>query len=356
MDPSTRAGAFAAAALERLRQEWQVNEPAARLGEGPEPLHKLRVTARRMDTILTLFRACLPASLRRSRPTLKRLRDALGAVRDVDIRLEALNAYCGDVPEGDRPALAPLLQHLRSERVRARSAMLRVLDAAPARDWFDSLAHQLATAASSGPSGASRSAPALRLVPALIRKRYRKLRKCARRLTPESSMREFHEVRIRAKKLRYALELAARTYSKPADAMLTALHDFQSRLGTQHDADVTARYLTQLATDPPASFTAATLFIMGRMAERHAREAARIGGKVAKPWRRVHGKRWRALRTRMRELRHEAHESNSKESRRGRDDALRAQGNGKLTSAHGGPVFADPSGIGAWNYSSFGTP
>ena len=73
MDPSTRAGAFAAAALERLRQEWQVNEPAARLGEGPEPLHKLRVTARRMDTVLTLFRACLPASLRRSRPTLKQI-------------------------------------------------------------------------------------------------------------------------------------------------------------------------------------------------------------------------------------------------------------------------------------------
>src|SRR6185312_12747480 len=75
MAPSTRAGAFAAAALQRLLQDWQAHEPAARLGEGPEPLHKLRVTARRMDTVLTLFRACLPAGLRRSRPTLKRLRD-----------------------------------------------------------------------------------------------------------------------------------------------------------------------------------------------------------------------------------------------------------------------------------------
>jgi CHAD domain-containing protein len=353
MDPSTRAGAFAAAALERLRQEWQVNEPAARLGEGPEPLHKLRVTARRMDTILTLFRACLPASLRRSRPTLKRLRDALGAVRDVDIRLEALNAYGGDVPEGDRPALAPLLQHLRAERVRARSAMLRVLDAAPARHWLDSLAHQLATAAASGPSSASRSAPALRLVPALIRKRYRKLRKCARRLTPESSMSEFHEVRIRAKKLRYALELAARTYSKPADEMLTALHDFQSRLGTQHDADVTARYLTQLATEPPASFTAATLFMMGRMAERHAREAARIGGKVAKPWRRVHGKRWKVLRARMRELYDDVAASSSKESSNetGKETGVRPRnhgngkhGNGKLSFIHGGLAFPGTGG------------
>jgi len=348
MDPSTRAGAFAAAALQRLLQDWQAHEPAARLGEGPEPLHKLRVTARRMDTVLTLFRACLPAGLRRSRPTLKRLRDALGTVRDVDIRLEAVNAYCGGLPESDRAALAPLLQYLGAERARARSAMLRALDATQTRQWFDSLAQQLAAAASPGPSRSARNAPALLVVPALIRKRYRKLRKCARRLTPESSMSEFHEVRIRAKKLRYALELIAPTYAKPARAMLTALQDFQSRLGTQHDADVTARYLTQLATKPPASFTAATLFTMGRMAERHAREAARIGGKVAKPWRRVHGKRWRTLRQRMQKL----YDGTSKSSSRERSKATagesgrgpRNHGNGKLSLSHGGLAFPGASG------------
>ncbi|MGH8181550.1 MAG: CHAD domain-containing protein [Steroidobacteraceae bacterium] len=348
LEPSTRAGAFAAAALERLLQEWQANEPAARLGEGPEPLHKLRVTARRMDTILTLFRACLPATLRRSRPTLKRLRDALGAVRDVDIRLEAVNAYCGGLPEGDRPALAPLLQHLGSERARARSAMLRALDAMPTRQWLDSLAQHLATAASPGPSRSPRNAPALLVVPGLIRKRYRQLRQCARRLTPGSSMSEFHEVRIRAKKLRYALELVARTYSKPAVKMLTALHDFQSRLGTQHDADVTARYLTQLAAEPPAILTAPTLFMMGRMAERHAREAARIGGKVAKSWRRLHGQRWKALHARMRKLYDYASASsnkeNSKETGEGNGVGPRHHGNGKLSFPHGGLAFPGVSG------------
>ncbi|HEX5458755.1 MAG TPA: CHAD domain-containing protein [Steroidobacteraceae bacterium] len=353
---STRAGDFAAASLQRLLQEWQANEPAARLGEGPEPLHKLRVTGRRMDTILTLFRACLPAGLRRSRPTLKHLLDALGAVRDVDIRVEAVNAFRSGLSEGDRPALEPLLQHLASERARARSAMLRALDAEPTRRWLDSLADLVAKATPSGPSQSPRDEPALTVVPALIRKRFRKLRKCARRLTRESSMDEFHEVRIRTKKLRYALELVAPTYGKPAKEMLAALRDFQSRLGTQHDADVTARYLARLAARPPVNFAAAALFLMGRMAERRAREATRIGGKVEKPWRRAHGKRWKALRTRMHELYDDAFESNSKAGGRDWGAGRQAHGNGKPTAAQGSPAFRHVNGIRAWNSSSFGTP
>jgi triphosphatase len=306
MDAWTRAGDFAAMALRRLHQEWQANEPAARLGEAPEPLHRLRVTARRMDTILSLFRAYLPASVRNSRPTLKGLLDALGLVRDADIRLEAVSSFRGSLPESDRGGLDPLLQYLHSERARARSAMLRALDAKRARDWLDTLPYQLARTPPATSAASSRHAAALTVVPDLIHKRFRKLRKSARRLTSESSMTEFHEVRVRAKKLRYALEVIAPTYLKPANKMLAALHKLQSKLGTQHDADVIAHYLTQLAGNAPASFTARTLFMMGRMAEQHAGAAARMGKKVAGPWRKVRGKRWKALRSRMEKRRKDA--------------------------------------------------
>jgi triphosphatase len=299
MDASTRASDFAARALRRLHEEWQANEPPARLGEGPEALHRLRVTARRMQTILSLFNTYLPASVRNSRQTLKGLLDALGLVRDADIRLEAVSSFRGSLPEGERDRLDPLLQYLQSERVRARSTMLRALDAKRARDWLDTLPDQLAKTPPLTSSASSRNVAALAVVPDLIRKRYRKLRKSARRLTAKSSMTEFHEVRVRAKKLRYALEIIAPTYAKPASRMLTALHKLQSRLGTQHDADVIAHYLTRLAGQPPANFAAATLFLMGRMAEQRARTAVRLGKKVAGPWRRVRGRRWKALRSRM---------------------------------------------------------
>jgi CHAD domain-containing protein len=299
IDAWTRAGDFSATALRRLHQEWQANESPARLGEGPEPLHRLRVTARRMQTVLSLFRAHLPAGLRNSRPTIKGLLDALGLVRDADIRIEAVRSFRSSLPESERGALDPLLRYLQSERAQARAAMLRSLDAKRARDWLDTLPDQLARAPATTSSASSRNIAALAVVPDLIRKRYRKLRKSARQLTAKSSMVEFHEVRVRAKKLRYALEVVAPTYAKPAYRMLAALHKLQSRLGTQHDADVITHYLTQLAGRAPANLAAATLFMMGRMAEQRGREAVRLGRKVARPWRKVRGKHWKALRSRM---------------------------------------------------------
>ena len=51
---------------------------------------------------------------------------------------------------------------------------------------------------------------------------------------------------------------------------------------------------------------------MGRMAERHAAQAAGMGRKVGKPWRKVRGRRWKALRARMRALRDDARERKHK--------------------------------------------
>jgi hypothetical protein len=113
--------------------------------------------------------------------------------------------------------------------------------------------------------------------------------------------------------------------------MLAALHKLQSKLGTQHDADVIAHYLTQLAGRAPANFTAPTLFMMGRMAEQHARAAVRMGKKVAGPWRRVRGKRWKALRSRMEKRRHSTPASGSNHD----GVSYGARGIGRLGSAPG---------------------
>jgi CHAD domain-containing protein len=303
MDPSSRTGEFAAAELRRLIGEWQAQEPAARRGETPEALHALRITGRRMDTVLSLFFDYLPAALVKSRPKLKNLLDALGAVRDADIRLEAVRAFHGSLSEEDRGVLDPLLRHLESERGQGQSRMLRALDAKPTRHWLERLPARLMRPTPGPASASAGDATALLVVPDLIRRRYRKLRKCARRLSPQSSMSQYHKVRVRTKKLRYALEAVARTYEQPANAMLAALLELQGRLGTQHDSDVIAGYLRQLAAHPPAELGSRTLFLMGRLAEMHARKAARIGGKIEKSWRKVPGKRWKALRRRMKELR-----------------------------------------------------
>jgi len=334
MDVATGAREFAIAALQRLVDEWCAHEPGARLGESPEALHALRVTGRRMDTVLSLFGAYLPAALRRSRPKLKSLLRALGAVRDVDIRVAVASTFRNSLAETDRRALDPLLGQLADERREAHSTMLRVLDAKPARQWLDALPDQLARAAAQRVASA-RTACALAVVPDLLRRRYRKLRKCARQMRPGSPMGEYHKLRIHTKKLRYALEVVAPSYAKPAREMLGALRKLQSRLGIQHDGDAVHRYLTQLAKQPPAGFGSQTLFLIGRLAEPQSRNAIRMGDKVEKSWRKVRGRRWKTLRSRMQDLRDGTAQIRSKP---------KGIADGPVASARDGSASADADG------------
>ncbi len=133
------------------------------------------------------------------------------------------------------------------------------------------------------------------MAPELIRLRYRKLRKSAELLNPDSSMEAYHEVRGQVKKLRYALEAVAAIYGKPADQMLRTLRRWQDKLGVQQDAAVASRRLKALASAPPAGIPPETLFLMGRLAEHYASTAVRARKLYAKHYRKVRG-RWKRLR------------------------------------------------------------
>jgi len=136
---------------------------------------------------------------------------------------------------------------------------------------------------------------ALNAAPELIRRRYRKLRKGAGLLKPDSSMEAYHKVRGHVKKLRYVLEAVAVIYGKPADEMLRSLRRWQEKLGVQQDAAVASRRLRVLASAPPKGIPPETLFLMGRLAEHYASTAIRARKLSAKGYRKVRG-RWKRLR------------------------------------------------------------
>jgi len=299
LDASMSAHELALANLQALLADWLRHEPGARLGQDPEALHDLRVTARRMDATLSLFAPYLPEALVRARGTLKTLLRILGTPRDLDIQLGELTRISPQLSEGERPALQPLMDHLESERARARARMLQALDSESTRGWIDTV-RALVEEPSGAPSASSLGAAAV--MPELISDRFRKLRKAFRRLNALSSMEEYHAVRARAKKLRYTIEPAAVIYGKPAGEMLRALRRLQDRLGTQQDAYVAKNRLLAIAADPPTGLPSQTLFLMGRLAERHSLAAAEARKPVEKTWRKVRGRRWKALRLQLEEL------------------------------------------------------
>jgi CHAD domain-containing protein len=300
-DGSVAVGEAARGEVHRLLDAWLTHEPGARLGADPEELHQLRVTARRIDATLSLFKQQLPPALVRARKTAKSLLRSLGATRDLDVQLAGLNVYCEELPEEERQALEPLKERLTIERARARTRMIRALDSEPTRRWIQTLT----TASEAKPAANDAGAATIAAVmPQRVRRRFRRLRKAVRRLRGDSSMEDYHKVRRRAKQLRYALESGAVMYGKPADEMLKALRRMQDKLGGYQDAHMARSHLNALAADPACALPPATLFHMGRLAEHHARVTSEARSTVTKSWRKVRGRRWKALRARLGEFEH----------------------------------------------------
>ncbi len=296
IEASMSAAEVAFAVSRRHLSGWIAHEPGARLGENPEELHDMRVAGRRLDASFALFAAYLPVVLGRARARLKALLDALGGVRDLDVQLVNLEAFQQELAATDRPAIQPLKNLLDTERAQARIRMLRMLDSPKTEKWLARLKAELLKSSAAGTR--RDPAPIIVAAPALIGTRYKKLRKAASRLTAESSMQDYHGVRGRIKKLRYAIESLAPVYGKPADALLRSLRRLQDPLGEQQDAHVTLARLHALARQPKADLGAETLFLMGRMAEGHAAAGARGRDDFEKRYPKLR-KRWKRLRRRL---------------------------------------------------------
>jgi CHAD domain-containing protein len=182
--------------------------------------------------------------------------------------------------------------------------MLRTLDSETTRQWLNTLSLASASHQTAGTAGAAAAAI---VMPERIGKRFRKLRKDVRSLRGKAAMEEYHLVRRRAKLLRYALEPGAALFGKPAQEMLRALRRVQDGLGEHQDAHLAKNRLEAIAAEAGAGLPAETLFLMGRLAEHHLNITSRARKTLADAWKKVRGKRWKSLRTRMQQMSAAAH-------------------------------------------------
>lgn len=296
---------LASACLRRYVNAWHRHEPAARLGDDAEELHDLRVAGRRLAAALSLFRAHVRPSLDAIRPRLKSLLAILGEARDFDIALNELDAFSLELPKAERAGVKQLRTYLCEQRQQARARMLSTLDSEEVQSAFATLVDALRTPSSDAPgtdidaAGRNTNGPAIEKLPTLIRARHRKLRRRAEKLTAHSAPEQYHAVRRQVKKLRYGIESVAGLYGKPAQEHVRLLRRLQERLGIQHDADVAQARLRALAAATPGDIAPDTLFLMGRLAERQAAAAQRARKRFLKAYRKVSGRGWKVLKSRM---------------------------------------------------------
>jgi triphosphatase len=303
-------GELAYAVLRRQLAVLRDKEPGTRLGEDIEELHDMRVATRRLRAALALFSNVLPVRAQTFREELGWLASVLGAVRDLDVQMEGLDDMVADaaglsaaLPPGEHDPLGELAALLEREREEARADMLNALDSVR----WERLAKGLAAMAQQGPARRSVATrvPAVIALPDLIEARHAAVAKAAKRAKKSGVVTDFHRLRIRGKRLRYALEFGSEIYGGRTGRFVRQLTALQDELGRMQDAEVACLRLAELATGGDR-LPAATIFLMGGVAENHRRQVERLLRGLPRQTKRINGREWRDLSELMARRRSEA--------------------------------------------------
>jgi len=239
--------------LRHCLQHFDGNIAAVRQARDSEGVHQMRVALRRLRSLLDLFAPLLPEALLADiLPELRWLNGPLGRRRDLDVFAEeTLQPLSTALPN------ARALRHvdlvLSTRREAAQKALLSLLHSARfarLRLSLELLACSDATALLETLAPAQRllaEQPAPAYAASLLQHRRRRLRKLGRQL-PDLSVPDLHRLRIRAKKLRYAVEFFRPLFGrKLAKQQVLALARLQDCLGALNDAAVGAALVEDVA-------------------------------------------------------------------------------------------------------------
>ena len=206
----------------------------------PEGVHSMRVASRRLRSALRDFTPYLHK--RRLSSVLKSLRDiadALGEVRDQDVAILALDKLQTHTPHEVSAALKKFIDARKEIRDQAREELVTML----ADDQLKQLEMSFTTAVDEATAGTARSQVPLlisfrKMSRAIILDRLKELEKLSSGLFRPFDVETLHEMRIAAKRLRYAIELFQQCWGRSIATYAKRAAQLQTALGDVHDCDV----------------------------------------------------------------------------------------------------------------------
>ena len=206
--------------------------------EDPEGVHSMRVASRRLRSALRDFnpyikRRGLSVSLKR----IKKLADALGAVRDQDVAIEALETLAAKTA----PSITKTLQKVIETRKEVREEARKNLKQTISKQELTQLKADFREAISVATYVSARSGAELSysdLARAVIRGRLSDFEKLTEKLFKPFDVEALHELRISGKRLRYAIELFDQCWKASTLPIAKRIARLQTALGEVHDCDV----------------------------------------------------------------------------------------------------------------------
>jgi len=262
MSPEARPGEALGIALSEQRRSLLDHDPGTRLGADPEDLHQMRVATRRARAFLRAARELLdPAWAEDLRAELGWLGSALGPARDADVLLAHVRTEVEKLGS-DGESAGDLVAALEDSRSRARATAVAALSEPRYLALLDGLEH-------------AEQPPLVSDAPALADlwwAEFERTRRAFAKLRPKSPDNKLHAARIRAKRARYAAELASHELGKPGGRFVDAAKKLQDILGDHQDSVVAEEWISNWGEGNPSAAAAVGLLVAG---ERKRRKKAR---------------------------------------------------------------------------------
>ena len=268
-----------------LQREEAVRDP-----DQADALKRYRVATRRLRAALRVFRDAYPA--RETKPIragLSELADALGTVRDLDVRIDEVNRWARDRDGDEGQAIAPLRKSLTAQRHEAAASLARKLDSRSHRrliaglvDFVTALEPELGPHVGA-PDRATRDRAGSSVWTA-----YEQVRAYAA-IVRWADLATLHALRIEAKRLRYTLEFLGSQLGPEKDLLVERLVALQDHLGALNDATLAVAAVRAFLGEHHASLSpeerAGTISYLGD----RERELSRLRRGVGRAWRPVVG-------------------------------------------------------------------
>jgi len=203
----------------------------------PEGVHSMRVASRRLRSALRDFMPYLRK--RPLAPVLKQLRsiaDALGEVRDQDVAIEALEEMVSKAPAQFSPGLKQFIETRKQLREQMRDELKAILEGNELKQLESEFIAGVDEAAAT-----HAGSPAITfqtMSREIILERLKEFEALSVGLLNPFEIETLHEMRIAAKRLRYALELFQQCWGRAISGYAKRIARIQGALGDLHDCDV----------------------------------------------------------------------------------------------------------------------
>jgi CHAD domain-containing protein len=236
------ARAHLAENVARLHEE----EARVRSGEA-SAVHKMRIATRRLRMSLRTCQPLFATSTDALGDELRRLGQALSGARDAQVLRERLRHLLSSQPPElvMGPVAALIDDELSAAEQRGRADALEALE----DTRYLRLLADLDALVRDLPITEEGDRPARDVFPRLIRRDAKRLRRAVRAARQaeagEAHDAALHNARRKAKRLRYAAELAVPALGKPAKKLASSAEEVQQALGEHQDSVMSRRFLRE---------------------------------------------------------------------------------------------------------------